>query len=497
MKTKSVFFSFVILGLFLFTLRGAASEITPPPYYYTFPAIRLRFAEAVTQVGSLLINGDMDDPTYPFYWRPTNHYVAGMWYEWWIGSDLPEFIDGGHPHHNSCYPVPADRYCYNDPYYNLSQGYIRYGGPFTAGIYQVAHNVTPCTAYRFEAYNQNEYAEMRTKVGIEPTGWQLPIPSWANPPDNCPPTGSSKCPDPKLNSESDFPATMVWSAETTMRDWHPVSVTAEALSSTVTVWTYAAAHPSKISHSVYWDYTSLVQAPYPADRLPTPQAWNSTYIQNMAVQFVLDKAYVTWTTPEPTYGQVWYTHNPVNNTTYASITTLDQVPSTQHVAVIEDIQKGGDRILVAALARRFSGGQCVTDALSQVFTAPEKTPNPSSWAFSPIIKNVVVTPGTGSLQVTWDTTIPVASQLWYAVEAPPAPFSGTMMLGATIYMPFVASTHRSYPFYTLLQLTPKTHHSTTISGLEDDKIVDFIVVVGYVNDGVATTSVSADHRIYP
>lgn len=494
MKTKSAFLSLVILGLFLFTLRSAASEITPPPYYYDFPAIRARFPDAMMKAGNLLPNGDMDDPTYPFYWRPTNHYVAGMWYEWWIGASLPEFIDGGIIYHNACYPVPDDGRCYNDPYYNLSQGYIRYGAPFTAGIYQIVHDVTPCATYQFVAYNQNEYDGMRAKVGIDPTGWQLLIPTtWENPPDNCPPTGSSKCPDPEVDYETDFPATMVWSPETTEKAWHPVTVTAEAISSTITVWTYTAARTDKISHSAYWDYTSLVQLPYPDDRLPAPQSWQSDYIQDMTVEFVLDKAYVSWTTPEPTYGQVWYTHKPINNTTYASITPLDQTPTTNHTAVIEGIQSGGDKLLVAALARRASGGQCVTDALSGMFTAPEKAPAPATWTPSPVIQNLSVAYIGNNVKVTWDTTVTTTAQLWYTLLDPPSsPGTATILLGENIFLPIVMVSRHNYPYYTPLALTPQTQHSVTISGLDSNKRLHFVAVSSYVTDGVVTTAVSAD-----
>lgn len=495
---KSVFFTFVVLSLFLFIAPVAAEDIppaTPAPASPISPLIRPCLVTSATQAGNLLINGDIDDAAYPFYWRPTNHFVAGMWYEWWAGDQLPEFIDGGHPHHNNCYPAPPPGgLCH--AYGNHSQAYIRYGGYFVAGVYQIVHNVTPCAFYRFEAYNTNEYEGMRAKVGIEPTGWQLPILTKANPPQNCPPTGSSKCPDPRIDSEAVFPATMVWSPVTEDQLWHPLSVSAEALSSTITVWTYAATRGDKVSHSAYWDYMTLTQSAYPGASLPTPQSWNSTYIQSMNVTFVLDKAVVTWITAEPTYGQVWYTHNPADNSTYTSFSAVEPFPTTHHLIEIEGIQEAGDTVLVAALARRASGGQCVTEALAQTATSPEKRDQGlTTWQPSPIFKNVTATRTGSSVQVSWDTTISTTTQLWYTVLDPPTPpVSGTMLLGDTIFFPIVVVNRHQYPYATTYKLTPLTHHSATITGLAADQTVHFVAAASYSTDYIITTVVSEDYK---
>ncbi len=498
MRMKHVFFVLVVLSLCLFVAPVAAADDVPPttPTLSTSvsPLIVPCLAKSDAQAGDLLINGSMDDTAYPFYWRPTNHFVAGMWYEWWAGDQLPEFIDGGHPHHNNCYPpAPAGQLCHAYNYH--SQGYIRYGGYFIAGIYQVVNNVTPCTYYRFEAYNTNEYEGMRTKVGIEPTGWQLPVLTKANPPQNCPPTGSAKCPDPRIDSEAVFPSTMVWSAITEAKAWHPLSVTAQALNSTITVWTYASTRSDMASHSAYWDSTTLVEAPFPGDSLPAPQAWNSTYIQNLSSFFVLDKLYVSWTTPQPSYGQVWYTHKPTDGSTFKSFTAMEASPSTQHVAVISGIQEAGDAVLFGAVAYHPSGTQCVSEGFSQTVTSPtRRDTGHTTWQASPIFKNLTATRTGGTVQVSWDTTISTTTQLWYTVLDPPgAPVSGTMLMGDTIFMPVVIINRFQYPFNTVLKLTPLTHHTAVITGLRDDQIVNFVAAASYPVDTYSIKTVVSEN----
>ncbi len=498
----------VVLSLTLFLLTFSQSDIIaqdepaptvpPTPYYYQFPESRQRFANDLAVADNLLTNGDMDDSNYPFYWRPTNHYVAGMWYEWWIGDTIPEFIDGGVPYHNVCYPVPADGKCYNKPYYNLSQGYILMSGrTYIAGVYNIVNNLTPCTLYSLTAYNSNEAEGYTSKVGLEPTGWSLPIPSWDNRPDNCPPTGSSKCPDPRIASNASFPSTMVWSASTGLREWHALNVTAEAVNTTMTAWLYAAAPAGQVSQSSYWDYASLVPLAFPDNRMPAPTSWTpSGFIQNLTVQWLLDKVSIIWTTPEPASTQVWYTINPTPDaSSYAAMTPLDTTPTTYHHVVIEGLSAGGDVLSFAALSRRPQTSACTTEVATQTFVTPERVPSPASWGPSTVIQNVSIVTGATQIQLTWDTTLSTTTQTWYKVyPVPTPPHTSTMMIGSQIYLPFLSNTNYDLPSYTQLSVIPTTHHSATIRNLQAGERVSLVILGSYVNE--QNTIVTLSSKIY-
>lgn len=340
---------------------------------------------------NLLINGDMDGAggQYPFYWRPTNHYVAGMWYEWFWTSAIPEYIDGGSPYHNECYPSPPGGKTCSD-LDNHSQGYIRWGGGYVAGIYQPVA-VTPCVNYRFEIYHKNQPDPgYISKVGIDPTGQILPPyppEELDDYPDNCPPDYHSECPDPGLDSLDEFPPHIIWSPEAyNVWNWQPLSLTAEAASNTITVWTYTDARnvqtPPK---STYWDYASLVEVPFPDGRLPSPSASPSGFITNVVTQTVLDFLIVEWDTLAPASSQVWYrlitSTTPVSPTgpysysvylpivvrttipsagEYPFATSLDTTPKTHHRVAIPHVREG-DQIELVVLSRHPSGTVCQTE----------------------------------------------------------------------------------------------------------------------------------------
>ncbi len=337
---------------------------------------------------NLLVNGDMDQ--YGFYPRPPNHYVAGQWYEWWGNySTIPEFIDGGHPYHNECYPPPPDGKCHNDytKVYNNSQGYIRYSfTQFIAGIYQPVHNVTPCTLYTFEIWNRNDASGFlyHPKLGIDPTGWIITRPG-GSPPNNCPPDGNSVCPDPYVGDDHGFPNTIIWSEQLTHPGytWGKGSLTVEAVNSSISVWTYAAPDSSQFSTSTYWDYGSVVQVPFLDQKLPEPDSWSPIgFVNSVSTFYSGSDLIVTWNTLEPSSTQVWYhviqaqtgitDTSSLTNTTYMptihksldplkfSITTLNATPVTNHQAVISGLNDG-DNLTFIPLSRRPINNKCVTE----------------------------------------------------------------------------------------------------------------------------------------
>lgn len=327
---------------------------------------------------NLLINGDMDQ--LGFYPRPTNHYVARMWYEWWTNyTAIPEYIDGGIPEHNQCYP-PVSGLCHGTNTNNSSQGYIRMGAKFGAGIYQPVSSTIPCTFYRFEMWNRNDSNDYQPRVGIEPTGWVL-TQLGNSLPNNCPPDGLSRCPDPYMPL-SGFPNTMVWGPiiNQAAYTWALKSVEAEALATSISVWAYTAPDTSG-SQSTYWDYGSLVQIPYPNNRLPEPASWTPTsLIGDLSATTTTTSLSLNWTTSVPAMSQVWYTITPpqppvtptvLTYTAYLPIvskapvfnlsTTPNLTPATQHQATITGLNPG-DTVTFVILARRLQDGQCITEA---------------------------------------------------------------------------------------------------------------------------------------
>jgi hypothetical protein len=467
-------------------------------YGLTAPAVAPSSPPLESQAQNLLINGDMDDPQHRFYWRPTNHYVAGMWFEWWVGSRVPEYIDGGIPYHNVCYPPPPRRHCYDYDlnYFNLSQGYIRWGGPYIAGIYQPVFDVTPCTLYKFTAYNRNDGSDYHPKVGIDTTGWQLPIPDWDNPPNNCPPTGRSKCPDPQLNSVDDFPSTMVWSPEFDHQayKWAAGVVTAEAAATTISVWTYAAPEGSSPSLSTYWDAASLVQVPFPDQRLPAPNSSEaSAFIQNLATRSVLDELTISWTTPEPASTQLWYDVVPFGEVPapfdpqHVLTTPLDTTPKTRHTVVLEGLRTG-DRVRFVALSRRSTGGQCVTESSglsadslqSFQMPTPDDRLRPDAWEATGFIQNLS-TLALDTLYIYWETPEPASTQVWYNIypASPPITSTFTVYLPHRTYLPLMAlnmNYETDYELATPLSIMPKTYHYAAIEGVHAGDIVRFVVL---------------------
>lgn len=363
----------------ILTLRGTTSAQIDDIY-----ANRMSISEAVELQSQAvtgdnqLINGDFDQLA--FYWRPTNHYVAGMWYEWWgNNSTIPEYIDGGIPNHDECYPKPVDGRCHNPDtgVYNSSQGYIRWGAPFVAGIYQPVHNVVPCTLYTFEIWNRNDGDTYGAKVGIDPTGWVITRLGNSGP-NNCPPDGASRCPDPYIGDDHGFPSTIAWSAPSyhAAFTWVPISLTMEAAADAISVWTYAAPPEEAVSQSTYWDYGSLVQVPFPEQKLPQPASWTPTgYIGNVLTTFITPTLTIEWTTQTPASTQIIYNvySKPISPTGQLTHTVylpaisqpergpfLDPTPTQEHRVTISGL-RSGDEVEFVLLSRRSLGESCATE----------------------------------------------------------------------------------------------------------------------------------------
>ena len=169
-------------------------------------------------------------------------------------------------------------------------------------------------------------------------------------------------------------------------------MTTEALSTTITVWTYAA--PSEDgSQSTYWDVMSLYQVPR-----QTPLAPNGTVL---VPDMSLNPAVITgtttqiqWTTDQPAFSQVYYrlhSSSPVSptallsNTVYLPvavnggyvsvsdftyITTPTTEMTTNHSATLSALQSGAAYDYMIAV-RSFDGSTCATTgSLIGTFTTP-------------------------------------------------------------------------------------------------------------------------------
>jgi hypothetical protein len=453
---------------------------------------------------NLLQNGDFD--AMAMYWRPTNHYVGGMWYEWWVDPNLPEFINGGSIHHNSCYPPPAPgKTCADE--HNKSQGYIRWGGPYVAGVLQPVA-VTACTYYRFQAYNRNDDTNYHAKIGIDPWGWQQPM-KGPRPPDNCPPDGRSPCPDPSFGNISEIPSTIVWSPEFNQAafTWGTQSVTTEALSPTITVWTYAAPEEGG-SLSTYWDYMSLVQASPPNGKLiadgtlPAPDG----SIGYVVTQTTALRATLNWKTSQPALTQVLYHYvgdanmpspPPIETqvSNYESSTAIGSGLATDHQARLPNLRPMSlyDYVI---LARKLVGNNCQTSVLTGRFSTTDMlVPQGALPAPSSDITGLTILPFEHSAYVIWQSAKPSYAQVLYHYAGPITP---TILPTQTqhVFLPIVfAATIQdstlNYEFRTAPITTFTTLHIVQLTGLYTDSVYSAVAVSAWTEGDVDMVAVSS------
>lgn len=327
-----------------------------PEVQYWLPGVRswLPAAPVESQSGqpNLLVNGDFDDPNYPFYWRYPNHWVAGGWIRWWIhGTVLPEFddarqrpwYDGGH-----------------------AQVYFKWGDTYEAGIYQVVSGLTPCVPYRLTMWARNHSLEgvlPHAKIGLDPEGTQLTLSD-----DDC-------------AVKTGLPPKTVWSREqTALFQWEELSVEAEPLGNRLTAILYAHPEPPNDGRTYYfdtiWDAGRLITAT--ETRLPAPASWTpSEFITNIVTSIVSNTLVVGWDTQSTSASQVWYTIIPpagppvsptgvytvyfplvMRSPTYDRFTFVEI--GTHHRAEIGGLQDGQTVRFVVA-TRRLEGGNCVTE----------------------------------------------------------------------------------------------------------------------------------------
>lgn len=114
-----------------------------------------------------------------------------------------------------------------------------------------------------------------------------------------------------------------------------------------------------------------------------------------------------------------------------------------------------------------------TGALQQVSFPGDKLPEPASLD-SPYINTVQHSIIGDTLNLSWNTTVPASTQVWYYLEQVSAPVTPTVTLTPTVFIPLVM---RSVPWQiTTLNSTPTTTHNVSIAGMATLQSGDKVVV---------------------
>ena len=311
------------------------------------------FRDRQGQENDLLVNGDMEE--LPFYWEPPNHWIAGNWTRWWMGSVIPEYDD-----------VRDWRpYRYDGDHAQIYFWY--WPTAYTAGIYQRVA-VQPCTFYQFSMYGRNHSdpgVDHHARIGIDPLGRIVD--------------------DPSITY---FPPEFVWSPEQTfLHTWGLHTVTAESRSDHVTVITYVSPDRDHPPYDTFWDAGTLVQVTPPDGRIPGPSDWTPDgFITNVISYTSSGQLTIEWDTTEPASTQVWYSvRTPtepttptvtLTHTTYLPLiarwklpdfyTPADQSGGTHHQVTIQGLE-AGQIVDFVILARRLVEYSCLTSP-SDFFT---------------------------------------------------------------------------------------------------------------------------------
>lgn len=239
------------------------------------------------------------------------------------------------------------------------KGRTYWDGGLQAGLFQIVNGATPCLTYEFQMYGKaklNEATDVlhALKVGIDRGGFR-----------------------PATWAVNGFPSTTVWgtSHPEYINIYGPLSVSAEAWNSSISVYTYAEADGGQ-SVDFLWDTGSFQEVTpemiHDPDDLPTPGGIN------VLPPIVYDTAaIIDWTTATEALGQVYYRQvspgGPTpsyTNTVFLPIvvgtashewlaTPLIKTPSTAHSATLTGLVPGKSYEYVV-VSRGLSGGQCVT-----------------------------------------------------------------------------------------------------------------------------------------
>ena len=308
------------------------------------------------QTENLLTNGNMEEG---FYWKYPNHYVANGWKRWWIGNVIPEYDD-----------VREWRpWRYDGHHAQIYFWYYHY----TAGIFQQVAT-QPCTPYQFSMYGRNhsgDGADHHARIGIDPLGREYG------------------------RYISSLPSDITWSPEQTFfYTWGLHTVTAEALDTTITGITHVSPDANYAPYDTFWDAGTLTQVPFPNNRLPEPDSWESSeFINNVTTQMGAGHLIVEWDTLQPASTQAWYdiirpadpitpghtlllSHawylpliavNRPPDRDFEFATPLDTTPTTHHRIQISSLNEG-EKIKFVLLSRHRQNNACTTEVYGPTTT---------------------------------------------------------------------------------------------------------------------------------
>jgi hypothetical protein len=316
------------------------------------------------------------------------NFDNGIWYEFHLRHD-PSYPKGVWIPAGDTYDDPQDWRLWflngtglvdSDPSTSLVQSapesvqFRNFNGTLehqVAGLYQVIPGVTPCLQYQFQIYGASRPKEgddslNELKAGIERTGWTLD-PQYA----------------PAVHT---WPTTMVWgSSQKPINAYGLLSVTAEALSDQITVFSYADALGGN-SHKIHWDSASLQEIT--PELLHDPLSLPSPTILNARAEPGSTSATVYWTSSVAGLSQVLYRPSEAQeipeypNKIYVPMvmggsggetaewqaTLVDKQSTTDHIVTITNLTPGRAYDFVV-LSRGPSGNECVTAASAvQTFT---------------------------------------------------------------------------------------------------------------------------------
>lgn len=354
----SIFTATALTALLIVGWSSPAAQAEPSP-----PEPR----EVILSSPSLHNPGFDNHDWYEFHRRYQNTYPSGAWLpddDNNVSNNIPDnirqdwrlwFLDGT----DIVEPDPEGTYVLNVEAVQMRT----YGaGKFLAGIYQPIYNTTPCLVYGFQMYAQSrpegsDDSLIALQVGIDRVGWH-----------------PNSATDPAVHTS--FPTTTVWGPSQRYQwAYGPLTVTAEAWNTKITVFTYADATGGR-SHRILWDSGSFWDATPPMihdpNNLPAPSG-----ISNLHVITAGTTVTITWDTGSNALGQVYYrlasapsgptppeypykVYLPiVMKQTGWQYTPLNKTPTTNHQAVLTNLLPGGTYEFIV-VSRGLSGGQCVT-----------------------------------------------------------------------------------------------------------------------------------------
>lgn len=247
-------------------------------------------------------------------------------------------------------------------------------GDQLAGLYQPIYNTVPCLTYEFQMYGQSRPEEgtpfVVLQVGIDRAGWH---PDSKN--------------DPAVHT---FPDTMVWGASQAYKfTYGPLTATAEAFNSQITVFTYADAPGGRL-HRILWDTGSLKDVTPETIFNPDDLPDSSGITSGPSAGTTADMAQISWETAGPAIDQVFYrlTSTPepapptetLTHTVYLPMITsaavwqatpLNKTANISHFTILTGLQPDSTYEYIVA-SRGVSSGQCVTWSKMGTFTTKEQ-----------------------------------------------------------------------------------------------------------------------------